>query len=361
MADLVFRADASAAIGTGHVMRAIAVAEALAERGHRCHLASAQLPDRLAGRARAAAMALAPLGPDLAIGDTEDRLATSTLCARLGATAVIVDGLTFTPGYLAGLRADGLMVACFDDTAQRSSLPADLVINASLAADITRYRALAPEAELLLGPDHAPLRREFRQAIQGGLPPLDARPDVFIGMGGADPPGLTGPLLDMMAECLPAGVRLHGVVGAANPRMWSLRFHEHRLRDRASLHIDSPNLAAVMARCGLAVTAAGSTTAELAAMGVPMILAVIADNQVPNADAVAALGPVPVLDARDGIVVIPTLVDLATRLWADPAARADQLSVLAPLADPQGALRIADRIDARLAAAGARGQAPVNS
>ena len=42
MAQILLRADASAAMGTGHVMRCLALLEVLQERGHACHVAQAE-------------------------------------------------------------------------------------------------------------------------------------------------------------------------------------------------------------------------------------------------------------------------------------------------------------------------------
>lgn len=52
MTSLLLRADGSTAIGTGHLMRCLALAQEFADAGARVALASAEIPDRLRERFR---------------------------------------------------------------------------------------------------------------------------------------------------------------------------------------------------------------------------------------------------------------------------------------------------------------------
>jgi spore coat polysaccharide biosynthesis predicted glycosyltransferase SpsG len=72
--------------------------------------------------------------------------------------------------------------------------------------------------------------------------------------------------------------RIKVLVGVANPHLGALQ----RLTDRAravEIICDADNMAEIMAWADLAVAAGGSTCWELAYMGLPMALVVLADNQ----------------------------------------------------------------------------------
>ena len=141
----LIRADASAAIGVGHVMRCLAVAEALAERGVDLLFASAEQPDPLRARLLEDGFAVTDLpGP---AGGAPDLAATAALAH--GAAAVILDGYRFDEDYRAALRASlqGPVLA-FDDTGALTALHADLIVNPAPDADKLNSPATAPGAVL---------------------------------------------------------------------------------------------------------------------------------------------------------------------------------------------------------------------
>jgi UDP-2,4-diacetamido-2,4,6-trideoxy-beta-L-altropyranose hydrolase len=69
------------------------------------------------------------------------------------------------------------------------------------------------------------------------------------------------------------------MVGSNNPNRDQLQVLANSLRERVDLQIGSNRMADAMSWADLAISAAGSTTWELAFMGVPAALLVQADNQ----------------------------------------------------------------------------------
>lgn len=105
--------------------------------------------------------------------------------------------------------------------------------------------------------------------------------------------------------------------------------------------IAPPAMGVLMRQSGLAVSAAGGTVGELAALGVPAVIAVVADNQVAGAAACGADGWCEAIDARGNPAAAVLLAEAATRLWHDPATR-DAWAMRARAAvDPGGADRVA--------------------
>lgn len=368
MAVLLFRADATPAMGTGHAMRCLAVAEAALEAGHACHLAAAAITPPVADRLTRAGLIVHALpGPP---GGPADLAATRALAAALAAHAVAVDGYHFAPSWRAGLKDGGVRILAFDDLAT-APLHADLVVNAAAGAVNLPYDRLAPGAILLLGPAHAPLRRDIREASRRPRPPVGARRTLLLTFGGSDPLGLTRPCLERLApatggipdtpsEGWTPAEKVVVAVGGSDPRADAVLAAAVPFGDRVEAHHDSPAMGALMARAGLAVSAGGGTIAELAALGVPTLLVVVADNQAPAAIEATAGGWCAMIDARGGdpsrsadapvAVLADRIAAAALALWRDPATREAMAARTAGLIDGEGAVRIARSLCAGLPA-----------
>ncbi|AWK85500.1 UDP-2,4-diacetamido-2,4,6-trideoxy-beta-L-altropyranose hydrolase [Azospirillum thermophilum] len=342
MTTVLVRADASAAIGTGHVMRCLAVAEVL--RGQGCRIQFAMAESTPAIDARLAAAGIGRIMVPGPIGDAGDLAATRAALRRDGAAAVMIDGYGFGDDYRAGLKASGARVLAWDDLADGPPLHADLVVNPAPQAERLPYDRLAPGAGLLLGPAHVPFRREIRLAAARPRPPMAERRTLLLTFGGSDPLGLTGPVLEGLAAERPEGCRILAVVGGSNPRVADLLGLAERLEAPVTVEVDSTRMGAVMAGSGLAVSAGGGTQGELALMAVPTLLVVIADNQAPASAGSAALGWCEAVDGR-GPDAVPLIVAAAMRLWRDPdRRRAMAEKAMALPLDGEGAVRIAQAL-----------------
>lgn len=344
MPRILIRADATAAMGTGHVMRCLALAQALMERGHGVLVASAALPAALAARLSDAGCALA------ALDDAADGTALTALAAGKDIAAGVIDGYHFDAAYRAAFKAAlGPRPVLAIDDGQWADAPAhaDLILNPGGAVDADAYRRSNPDARLLPGPAYALLRAEFRRALATPLPPLAERRDILLTFGGTDPAGLTVPCVKRLAPALPPRCRLVVAVGGSNPRQDCIAAACARWPDRVALHVESPDMAGLMRGAGLALSAAGGTLGELACMAVPTVLVVVADNQESSARQAAADGRVVMVDARgDGAPLVGDLADATLALWADHARRQSLSQRIAGDVDAQGALRAADALAA---------------
>jgi UDP-2,4-diacetamido-2,4,6-trideoxy-beta-L-altropyranose hydrolase len=344
MAIILARADASPEIGTGHVMRCLAVAEALRDDGHEVLFASAESTPAIDRRLTAEGFRrIAIAGP---VGEAADLAATRSAMRLEHCSAVMLDGYRFGEAYRAGLQAARIRVMAWDDLGDGGALHADLVVNAAPQAHRLPYDRMAPGAVLLLGPGYAPLRRELRLAAREAHHPIADRPVLLLTFGGSDPLGLTGPLLTALAARRPDDCRLVAVVGGSNPRAAEVAALADHLGPGVAVHVDCPRMGAVMAESGLAVSAGGGTMGELAALAVPTLLVVTADNQALASQDAATLGWCDALDARGGDMV-SIIADAALTLWADRARRQRMAAAAgALLLDGEGAIRIARALTA---------------
>lgn len=329
---VLIRADAGHRVGMGHVARCRAIAEALIEEGARVLFVSVDpSAAALSTIAECGAEFRAGAGP---AGSSADLERTLGIAAERGARFILLDGYHFDEAFRAGLRRSGAITIAMDDLADRKALHADLVINpAPRAADLP-YGRIAPGARLLLGPTFAPLRREFREALRLPSPPLLERRTILVSFGGSDPMGLTRPTTEALLATPPDDVSILVLIGGGAVDGERTAEALSRLSPRIEAEIDARDVARLMTRAGLAISAAGGTAAELAAMAVPAVLVVVADNQEP---ASRSLG--------EGFVVVPPdplkIVERAVELWCDPARRAAMSLSLRDRVDGLGATRIA--------------------
>lgn len=344
MTIVLFRVDESPAIGSGHLIRCLALAEALVARGVDCRVLAHGLSDGRAAELRRGGLPVQGLpGPP---GGTADLDATVALAASIRPDALVIDGYGFGAEYRRALREGVPLVAAFDDLAELPCLHADLVINGALDPDRPRYERIAPGSVLLLGPAYAALRRSIAEAA-ARCRPLDGRTSILLCFGGSDPVGLTGPCMDRLVPRLPAGVGLTVVAGGANPCGGALEAAARGHGAAVAFHRNTPRMGVLMAEAGLAVSAAGGTTAELLALGVPALIVVVAPNQEPAARAAEARGLCAVIDGRaEGAA--ERIADTALALWNDRGRRQELARRGAGLVDGQGAGRIADALLERL-------------
>ncbi|SNS12235.1 UDP-2,4-diacetamido-2,4,6-trideoxy-beta-L-altropyranose hydrolase [Azospirillum sp. RU38E] len=344
---VLIRADAAVDIGTGHVMRCLALAEALRELGADAAFCGSRITPSLRDRLAAEGIAHHLIDP---AHDAADMLA---LYQRIGAKALVVDSYWLDADWRAAMRQAGGPVLALDDLADRP-LFADLVWNPSPQAHTLPYDRLAPGAKLLLGDAHVLIRREIRDRISAPRPALAERARILVTFGGSDPAGLTVPVIKRLAPLLPDGVGLDVVVGGSNPALACCRAAAARF-PAVALHVDTREMGRLIAGCGLAITAGGGTVAEMAALATPCLLVAVVDNQAAAAADARARGWAAVLDARgmDKADAAGAVTESSLRLWADLPARADLSRRIAGI-DGQGAPRVARALLDRIAAYKAR-------
>jgi len=320
---VVLRADASAAAGSGHVMRSLALAEALRVAGHRPHLASVNLPDPF--RARASSLGVPVV--DLDAGTDPQGVAAIAHDAGW----VVLDGYDFDARHVMAARDAGARTLVVDDHAAWAAYHSNVVVNTNVGATRAAYAGRVHGARLLVGPRFGLLRSEFARFADWSRAIPAVAATCLVTFGGTDPARATERVVAALAG-LP--IRVVALVGPANPRA-----DEIGRAGADEVVRDPPDVPELMASADLVATAASSTTLELAFMQVPMLAAVTADNQAPIAPALAAagiavdLGPIGTLEPA-------RLRSEVERLAADAGRRARMAESGRRLVDGRGALRV---------------------
>ena len=339
---LLIRADASVAMGTGHVMRMIALAQAWCKDDGKAVFLCAEITPSLESTVGSEGFGLEKL--EVVPGGREDLEATCSAVSRHGgktsSVAVALDGYQFGSDFQQGVKATGCRLLLVDDYGHADFYHSDLVLNQNLCARASLYARRGDATKLLLGPHYALLRREFSLVRRSAKDIPEKATRLLVTLGGADADNVTKRVIDALAG---SGFEMKVAVGGSNPHLASLleaAKEASRGTTRVDLVFDSREMPQLMAWADFAVAAAGSTCWELAFSGVPFLFFVLADNQAANAREMERRGFGLCLG---GYAQFNTqrFRDSVSRIAADRRLRADFASRGRELVDDRGAQRVA--------------------
>ncbi len=275
---LSIRADASEAIGHGHVFRCLALAHAWRAFGGRVVFYSHRMPAALRRRLHAEGFRLCSL-----------RRALSTRWVPAEGW-IVLDGYHFPSAYPLALRRRGARLLVLADAPIRSQYPADLVVDQNEGSQWSGY--VLPFGTLLAGVRYALLRPEFWTSRPGAF---RAHPDrVLVTAGGSDVKNLMGRTLAELNGIRPR-LNICLIVGSSNPRREFLARLAAQSHHRVRIAWSPANLAPFFRWTDIGVSAAGGTALELARMGIPSILCAVTENQLVVTRALKDIGAALVL------------------------------------------------------------------
>lgn len=317
---LAIRADGGSGVGAGHVMRCAALADAWARRGGIVEWFCRPLPPLLQDLLARRGIAVNLINDDWT--DLED------WCRAHRGSWVCVDGYGFADGARR-VRAAGARALVIDDDGRRRRCECDALLNQVIGAERLHYDVPAG-TRVMLGTKYCLLRDEIVSGHRSDRDPLSMVRRVFVSFGGHDAHGLGARVAAAVASALAAATVdvAAGVVGDA-PSSSS----------RVMVHAGT-DLGRVMQQADIAVAAAGSVCWELAYLGIPALLLVVADNQEPIARGLHDAGAARSLGWFDR-VSDEALTAAVGALAADPA-RAEMSRNGRQLVDGRGAARVVE-------------------
>lgn len=352
-----FRTDASTAIGSGHVMRCLTLADALRRRGVDSHFLCRAHPGHLIGSIRARGYPVHRLPPPVQapapdegprpahaawLGTSQQQDAHACI-ERLGPLQpdwLIVDHYALDARWERALRTVSRRLLAIDDLADRPH-ECDLLLDQNAFPDpAARYAPHVPaHTRLLLGPRYALLAPAFAtlRAPACREAPVER---VLVFLGGSDPDNLTLRMLQAL-EAFPM-LQVDVVAGAQHPDAASLRAWCSQ-RGQARLHPASSHFPALLASADLVLGAGGSTSWERCCLGLPSVVVSMAGNQEPVAQALGRLGAQLYLGPAATLSRHDLGAALATLLKA-PALRQSLAERGQALVDGQGAGRVARQL-----------------
>ncbi|MDJ0677012.1 MAG: UDP-2,4-diacetamido-2,4,6-trideoxy-beta-L-altropyranose hydrolase [Calothrix sp. MO_167.B42] len=335
---LVIRADASKQIGTGHVMRCLALAQAWQYAGGDVIFVMATKTPALEARLKSEGMEVVYI--PVQIGSVEDARETVNLTRKFNANWVVVDGYEFGGEYQQIIKDNGLRLLMIDDYGHAEHYYADIVLNQNISAHEGLYVNREPYTQLLLGVKYTLLRREFRQwcGWNREIPAVGRK--VLVTLGGSDPDNVTLKVIQALELVQFNDLEVVVVVGGSNPHYEQLKSVCLDAKFPIHLKRNVTNMPELMAWADVAVAAGGSTNWELSFMGLPSIILVLADNQRAIAEKLGSMKITINLGCYED--VSPTEIALALKPLLDaPQARMEMSQQGQKLVDGGGNTRIA--------------------
>ncbi|MBN9411001.1 MAG: UDP-2,4-diacetamido-2,4,6-trideoxy-beta-L-altropyranose hydrolase [Burkholderiales bacterium] len=358
---VAFRVDASVEIGSGHLMRCLTLADALAHHGAASVFVCRWLDPRQQALVQSCGHRVvrlpevpepvaSPIQPPhaawLRCDPVLDAQHTAEVLAVERPVGLVVDHYALDAAWerVAGVHAGWL--AAIDDLADRSH-DVQLLLDGNAYADAdTRYdrHLLRSGTARLLGPDFILLRAEFL-AARAAARPADERDRLFIGFGGVDRGNQSLATVRACRDLLAGGVGADIVVGATFPGLSDLRreLESHPAYSATRLHVATDRMGALMASARLAVAGGGTSVWERMCVGLPALVLATAANQV---EALRYLGQRQALHFL-GEAQAVSAQDIGMRvqaLWQDAPALARLAAAGQDLVDGRGAARVADAL-----------------
>lgn len=336
---LLFRVDGGASIGTGHVMRCLALAQAWRDRSGTARFVTAHPLGALEDRLRSEGCGIHY--PEVAPGSVADALWTAAAARQSGASWIVADGYHFGRDYQQAIKDSGLFLLFVDDYGHGGSYSADLVLNQNLYAREDLYHDRARSTRLLLGTKYALLRREFLKwrEWQREHPQIARR--ILVTLGGADAANVTEKVLHVLKQLSDIDLEIKIVAGAANTHLSSLRETAARASARIEVLSSVSDVPELMAWADLAISAGGTTCWEISFMGLPACILVLADNQLPVARALDENGAAMNIDRWDSESEERFLSAVGNLIY-NRARRREMGRIGRSIVDGQGARRVAE-------------------
>ena len=332
----VIRADASTSIGSGHVMRCLTLAHRLKkEKNAKVVFAMRVLPGNLIGVVEKQGFEVLKLPPAnqkyslsgyglwLTVPIDVDAQQTIEVLQHYfqeyscdAVDRLIVDSYALDEQWELMLRPYCNKIMVIDDLANRIH-DCDILLdqNFYLNKDV-RYAGLVPEhCKMLLGPEHALLREEFREAKKH-LRKRDGNiKNILVFYGGSD-------LTNETEKAIKALVQLHDegynftadvITGVSNSRREKIK---NLCSKYQFLHYycQISNMAEFMNKADLMLGAGGSTTWERLYMELPALVTAVAENQIQGCEDCSQAGIIEYLGINEDVRVDTILEALHKKL-----------------------------------------------
>jgi len=283
---VLVRADASNQIGSGHVMRCLALVDGLRPLATDVHFICRQLPGEMHAliEAKGFRCSLFPVDEsdsDMKLEQDHDAELTVSLSGTVDWT--IVDHYGIDQRWERLMRPHCRRLMVIDDLVDRAH-DCDVLLDQSFGRKPEEYGQLVgADCTVLAGTDYALLRPEFAATRAATLARREKDMEirhVLVSMGGFDPENKALEVLEALAGTqYAADLAVTVVAGAgstgsdASLNTFADRFGKLDIRSGVS------NMAELMAVADIAVGAAGTSSWERCCLGLPALIYIYADNQ----------------------------------------------------------------------------------
>ena len=291
--NIIFRVDASRQIGAGHLMRCLTLADALRVSGARCHFLCRDVFPALQFEISSRGHEITKLeeipNPGMSVNATphqnwlgvsqgEDARQCLSALSGLHSDWLVVDHYALDSAWERTLRNATRKILVIDDLADRMH-DCDVLLDQNFYIDAeSRYLGKVPQdCRLLLGPRNALLRDEFATARAHAETRSGAVRRLLVFFGGVDAANLTGRTIQALTNSAFREVAVDVVIGSDHPNQEEIEIACKKAG--FALHVQTRQIAKLMAAADLSVGAGGSATWERCCVGLPTMAISVARNQ----------------------------------------------------------------------------------
>lgn len=280
MPSVYFRCDGNKEIATGHIMRCLSIARACASlNAEICFLVSNEesisiLKERFAFPNE---FSIHCLNSDYHNMEAEIPIIKSIIAetTQRASLWLLIDSYYVTESYLSSLQKF-CRIAYLDDILA-FDYPVDLIINYDMDIEPACYHKAAIK---LIGHAYTPLREQFKNVSYKVHPEVQ---NILISTGGTDAYNVAVSFIKNVftsttEQSTEDKCHYHIITSRLNTRFQEIE-QLASMYPMIHIHENVHNMAELMCRCDLALSAGGTTLCELCAVGVPTISFATADNQ----------------------------------------------------------------------------------
>jgi UDP-2,4-diacetamido-2,4,6-trideoxy-beta-L-altropyranose hydrolase len=332
----LFRCDAGADIGAGHVTRCLALAEILADRGW--DVMFAVRPQTIE------TMPAVTRDPRIEVRaiDVAPEQEPQSLFRLSGGDCdlLTVDHYGRDAMFESACRTFAKAILVLDDGTGRMH-DCDALVDAAASGPEAYASHVPAGTRVLTGPAYAILRRAFVERRPSSLARRDGRPvdEILVMFGATDPCDATSVALDVLGGAA-GDARISVILSSKARHLASVRRRE---TDRVRVMVDVDDMAGAMADADLAIGAPGVSAYERAVLGLPAVQVTVAQNQRGIADLMLAAGAAADAGTLDEGTA-SRLRTLITAMMNDRGLRMRTARAAADLVDGNGPARVIEAI-----------------
>jgi len=271
--NILFRADSSSSIGTGHIMRDLVLAQKYAKKGNNITFATQNIEGNINFKIKEA-------GYNLKILKSNDLEELDKLIKKLKIDMIVIDHYEIGESQERKLKIKNkkLKIMVFDDTYEKHYC--DILLNHNINADKKKYKNIVPkQCKLKCGSKYTLLRDEFikeKKRLKKRFNTQHSSFNILIAMGGVDTANLNISILKILRKYKNIKVTL--VTTSSNQNLATLQNYCKNKR-WIDLQINSTKIAKLIRKSDFGIITPSVTANELYFMKTPFIAIKTADNQ----------------------------------------------------------------------------------
>ena len=297
---VAFRVDAGISIGAGHLSRCLTIANFLKSKAQvECFFILKSHDGNFASivRSHNFDVEMLPLQftPDYQSGNYKDWVGGS-IKDDANSSLKYIKSKRFKPGdwmivdhygldsvFEDSIAAAGINIGVIDDLANRYH-NCKFLVDQTCGRKTAEYKKwVSNETDLMTGERFCMLRPEFKEYRIKSLKrrvQFKEINNILINFGSTDPTNVTTRMIESLnGICSQEDIRLVVVAGRYSPYLSEIERSVDSYLGDIELIVDAGNMAELMTHADIAIGAAGATTWERCALGLPSIIIKTADNQ----------------------------------------------------------------------------------